>query len=170
MNREVSVCNRQRVHAVRTPLLRRIVHWLLEEYSGLNEFDLSIQLVNASVMAKLNEQFLQHQGSTDVITFDYRESGSAALHGEIVICLDDAVKQAREFRTTWPGELTRYVIHGVLHLRGYDDLNSSDRKKMKREENRLLREVGRRFKLTELAVPSRRRTIPDSIKAAARAR
>jgi probable rRNA maturation factor len=68
----------------------------------------------------------------------------------LFICLDDAVKQAREFRTTWQEELARYVIHGLLHLRGFDDLEPAARRVMKREENRLLRRAGRAFTLAQL--------------------
>ena len=64
--------------------------------------------------------------------------------------MDDAIAQAREFRTSWQSELARYVIHGVLHLRGYDDIRAADRRKMKREENRLLKEIARLFPLKEL--------------------
>jgi probable rRNA maturation factor len=72
------------------------------------------------------------------------------VHGEIFISIDDAKSQAREFRTSWQSELARYVIHGVLHLRGFDDLRPADRRKMKREENRLLKEIARLFPLSKL--------------------
>ena len=64
-------------------------------------------------------------------------------------CLDEAVKQAREFRTTWQSELARYVVHGVLHLRGYDDLAPAPRRRMKREENRLVRKLALHFGLSQ---------------------
>jgi ssRNA-specific RNase YbeY (16S rRNA maturation enzyme) len=70
-------------------------------------------------------------------------------HGELFICLDDAVAQAREFRTTWQRELVRYIVHGVLHLCGHDDHAAVPRRVMKREENRLLRELSRRFDFRE---------------------
>ena len=73
------------------------------------------------------------------------------LHGEIFICIDDAVKQARQFRTTWQSELVRYLIHGVLHLVGYDDLTPAGRCVMKREENCLLGMLSRQFSLRRLA-------------------
>jgi probable rRNA maturation factor len=78
------------------------------------------------------------------------------LHGELFICLDDAVAQAREFRTTWQAELARYVIHGVLHLRGFDDTTPAARRKMKRAENALLRGLARRLALARLARRTRR--------------
>ncbi|HWC60478.1 MAG TPA: rRNA maturation RNase YbeY, partial [Verrucomicrobiae bacterium] len=106
---------------------------------------------------RINQTFLNHEGSTDVITFDYAEPATRnpqpatrSLHGELFICIDDAMAQAKKFRTSWQSELTRYVIHGVLHLRGFDDIRAADRRKMKREENRLLEEMARLFPLKEL--------------------
>jgi rRNA maturation RNase YbeY len=119
-------------------------------------------------MTALNETFLHHSGSTDVITFDYSDNvlpascrqiipagGHKHIHGEIFICMDDARVQARQFRTSWPGELARYVIHGILHLRGFDDIRPADRRKMKREENRLLRNLARLFPLRNLAAAAK---------------
>ena len=79
------------------------------------------------------------------------------MHGDIFVCLDDAVAQARQFRTTWQSELVRYVIHGLLHLRGYDDRHPAARRKMKREENRRLREITRRFPLAQIGTRTSQR-------------
>jgi rRNA maturation RNase YbeY len=62
----------------------------------------------------------------------------------------DAVKQAGEFKTTWQSEVVRYAVHALLHLRGYDDLQPAKRRVMKREENRLMRELAKRFDLREV--------------------
>jgi len=158
--------NRQRAIRLDARLLRLITKSLLTELLELEDFDLAIEIVRAPKMAQLNETFLQHTGSTDVITFDYsdevlpascRQIGSNLppgcrkhVHGEIFICIDDAMAQAREFRTSWQSEIVRYVIHGILHLLGFDDLRPAARRKMKREENRLLKKVGRLFPLRKL--------------------
>jgi probable rRNA maturation factor len=168
----LSIHSRQRVRRVNTPLLRRITLHVLDEHLQILDFELAIHLVGTPEMARVNWNFLHHEGSTDVITFDHSDLISAnvrklskqnrssghrsepppchSLHGEIFICLDDAVKQARAFRTTWQGELARYVIHGLLHLCGHDDLDTASRRQMKREENRLLRETTKRFVLAKL--------------------
>ena len=99
MSRLLSVRNCQRVRAVNTLLFRRLARWLLVESLRQVEFTLNIRLVDAPAMARLNERFLQHSGSTDVITFDYAEEGSSRLDAEIVICVADAVSQARQFQT-----------------------------------------------------------------------
>ena len=150
MSGSLLIQNRQRAISLNTRLLRTIAQSLLTELLELKDFELAICIVRASEMARINETFLQHSGSTDVITFDYSENPSSALHGEIFICIDDALAQAREFRTSWQSEITRYIIHGVLHLRGFDDLRPAARRKMKREENRLLKKVGVLFPLRKL--------------------
>jgi len=155
--------NRQPVRAVNTRLLRQIALALLAEHFRGGQFEICVHLIAAPEMTALNKRFLRHQGSTDVITFDYAEMAGQAsrsardrrdarhvLAGEIFICLDDAVAQARQFRTTWQKELTRYVIHGLLHLSGHDDRRPVTRRKMKREENLFLREMSRQFELARL--------------------
>ena len=111
-------------------------------------------------MALVNETFLQHEGSTDVITFDHsvmdgQATPSRQLHGELFICVDDAIQQAKEFKTVWQSELVRYVVHGVLHLLGYDDLKPHLRRVMKREENRLVLLLDKRFSLAQLSRPAK---------------
>ena len=165
MSGRLAIANRQRVVSLNARLLRGITKALLVDLLELDDFELALILVRAPEMARINQTFLQHEGSTDVITFDYAENGLPAsrqqgsnlpagrrqhVHGEIFICMDDAIAQAREFRTSWQSELARYVIHGVLHLRGYDDIRMADRRKMKRMENRLLKEMARLFPLKEL--------------------
>ncbi|HXS67752.1 MAG TPA: rRNA maturation RNase YbeY [Candidatus Polarisedimenticolia bacterium] len=162
MSGSLLIKNRQRAKKINTRLLKTLTKTLLRELLGLKTFDLVIYLVGKTEMAGINEKFLQHNGPTDVITFDYcsLELGTwnlelSPLHGEIFICPDVALTQSRQFRASWQSELARYVIHGVLHLRGFDDLSPAKRRKMKREENRLLREVARLFPLSKLGVRSK---------------
>ena len=156
---ELTLRNRQRARPIDLRLFRRIARALLTELLFLEHYDLGVHLVAASEMARLNRRFLNHEGSTDVISFDYLREKVASrspqlqpsLHGEVFICIDDAVIQAREFHTTWQSELARYLVHGVLHLRGYDDLRPRPRSVMKREERRLLRNLEQRFTLRSLS-------------------
>lgn len=155
--------NRQRLVRLNTRLLRLIAKTVLEEFLQTQGFDLAVHIIRAPEMARLNETFLHHKGSTDVITFDYSDTETSrsipeySLHGEIFICIDDTLSQARQFRTSWPSELARYVIHGFLHLKGFDDTNAVARRKMKAEENLLLKKVSRLFPLSKLAAGSKLR-------------
>jgi rRNA maturation RNase YbeY len=149
MSGELSLHNRQRARAVDLALLRRILNTLLIELFSADNFELGIHLVATVEMTRLNESFLHHSGSTDVITFNYADHASR-IHGEIVICLEEALIQSRKYHTSWQSELTRYLIHGLLHLQGFDDSQPAVRRKMKRKENRLLRELAQRFALSKL--------------------
>ena len=161
MRAHLTLRNRQRTRPVHLRWLRQLVQTLRVESATDGRVDLGIYLVGEAEMTRLNEQFLRHAGSTDVITFDYtddatRETGPAWV-GEIFICVDEAVKQARRFRTTWATEMARYVVHGLLHLEGFDDQRPAARRRMKREENRRLRLLARGFALNALATDSKLR-------------
>ncbi len=145
--------NRQQIHSLNLPLLRRLTRHLLQKELSIGGYELGVHFVEKSEMAHLNSTFLHHEGSTDVITFDHRSGESQPpLHGEIFISVPDAVKQAREFGTTWQSEVARYIIHGVLHLCDYDDVHPTRRREMKREENRLLLKMAKLFPLKSIAL------------------
>ena len=150
------IVNRQRARKINTRFLRQITNALLNELK-IAKVELGITLVGAQEMARVNWQFLGHEGSTDVITFDHREEreteaeNQKAIHGELYICLDDAMAQATRFRTSWQSEMVRYVVQGVLHLLGYDDREPQLKRHMKRAENRLVRWLEHRFSLAQLS-------------------
>jgi rRNA maturation RNase YbeY len=147
----LQLLNRQKVRAFDRRFLRRIGRALLEELLGRKHYELGVHLVGAPEMAALNETFLGHQGSTDVITFNHGEDPRAeVLHGEIFICVDEALVQARRYRVSWQAEAARYLVHGLLHLEGCDDAEPRLRRAMKRRENKLLKELSRRFDLGKL--------------------
>ena len=170
----VVIANRQRTKKINTRLLKQIVGGLFAELK-ITEAELGINLVAAPEMTLVNETFLQHEGSTDVVTFDYGLGvppfgGSSAkkkrranrlkpelqiLHGELFVCVDEAILQANKFGASWQSEVVRYVVHGILHLLGHDDLRADLRRKMKREENRLVRLLARRFALAQLSRPAK---------------
>ena len=157
--------NRQRACRLDLRLLRRITNTLVRDLMKVDGFDLGLFLVDAPEIVRLNERFLHHAGPTDVITFDYAQEpppppgGSAAgnqadhclgLHAEVFVCVGQAAAQARRFRTTWQSELVRCIVHGILHLRGFDDRSPRLRRRMKRAEDRYLRQLARRFDLSRL--------------------
>ena len=149
------IANRQRTKKINTRLLKQIVGELFGELE-IAEAELGINLVGSREMTLINETFLQHEGSTDVITFDY-ENSELQLHGELFICVDEAVSQAKQFGTNWQSEIVRYIVHGVLHLLGHDDLKPHLRRKMKREENRLVQLLAKNFSLAQISRGSKLR-------------
>lgn len=149
MNR-IRIRNRQKTRPVNLSFLRQLARTLLIEFLPAKEFELDVHLVRDREMEKINREYLGHSGSTDVITFAYAPPKAGNLHGEIVICMDTALLQARQFRTTWQKEIVRYLVHGILHLQGYDDMAPAQRRLMKKEENRVLARLARRFALSAL--------------------
>jgi probable rRNA maturation factor len=151
----IAIANRQRTRKINSRLLKEITVALLADLK-IKEAELGINLVAAREMALVNETFLHHKGSTDVITFDHTEKRKAEggkrkqLHGELFVCMDDAILQAEQFQTSWQSEVVRYIVHGILHLLGHDDLKPQLRRKMKREENRLLRRLAGKFSLAQI--------------------
>ena len=124
----VEVRNRQRAHRVNVARLKKLA-------TGFNsKFDtLSIVLVNDAEMARLNVQYHHTRGATDILTFDYGEG-----QAELIISVQRAVAQARRFRTTPAREVALYVVHGLLHLHGYDDHTPRQRAHMRAAERRWL--------------------------------
>jgi probable rRNA maturation factor len=128
----VTVTNRQRLRKVDTRRLARMAQRALD-LIGNPDSHLGIALVNDATIAKLNAQYHAMPGPTDVLSFDYGEG-----QGELIISVECAIRQAKRFRTTLARELTLYVIHGILHLHGYDDQTPHDRRRMRAAERRLM--------------------------------
>jgi rRNA maturation RNase YbeY len=99
--------------------------------------DVSIVLVNDHKMSDLHLRFMNITGPTDVLTFPMDESS-----GEIVICVPEAKRRAKEHRTTLQNELLLYAVHGMLHLCGMDDRTQKGFDAMHRMEDRILTKIG----------------------------
>jgi len=72
------------------------------------------------------------------------------VHGDLVICLDEARRQAQVFGMTWQAEVVRYLVHGLLHLCGHDDREPDARRRMKRVEDRIVRRLAAGFAFKRL--------------------
>jgi rRNA maturation RNase YbeY len=154
--RVLQISNRQKVRAFDRRFLQRIGRALLEELLKRTQYELGVHLVGSEEMSNLNGMFLRHRGPTDVITFNHGPGpGAKPLHGEIFICVDEALVQARRFGVSWQAETARYLVHGLLHLDGCDDARPRLRRAMKRRENKLLKELSRRFDLGKLGLDDR---------------
>jgi len=95
--------------------------------------EIGIQFCSDSHILSVNEQYLHHDYYTDIITFDYCEGD--VLSGDLVISIDSVMDNASHFGTTFENELDRVIVHGVLHLIGYDDHSEEDKRIMREKEN-----------------------------------
>lgn len=87
-------------------------------------------------LLKLNQQYLDHNTYTDIITFDY--STGKVLSGDIFISIDRVKENASKFRKTFENELHRVMVHGILHLIGYKDKTDGESKEMHNQEDHYL--------------------------------
>jgi probable rRNA maturation factor len=114
---------------------------------GVRESKVSLAFVDDATIAGLNKRFLDHDGPTDVITFPLSGRGARKLEGEVVIGVEVASREAAERGHDVNTELCLYVIHGVLHLCGYEDESRKGTAEMRRKE----REYLRRLNLPDIA-------------------
>ena len=112
--------------------------------------EVRVEVVGDDAMAKAHKEYLDADGTTDVMTFDLMggasapppEGESAPLDVDIMVCVDEAGRQAGELGHALEDEMTLYVLHGVLHCLGYDDTSEDEFARMHAEEDRLLTAAG----------------------------
>jgi probable rRNA maturation factor len=100
---------------------------------GKKAGDISYIFCTDKRILEVNNQFLQHDFYTDIITFDYTERD--VISGDIFISLETVASNAADFKVSFDEELKRILIHGILHLCGQDDKTPESRLEMTRKEN-----------------------------------
>ena len=89
-------------------------------------------------LLQINKQFLDHDTYTDIITFDLSESNGPVLIGEIYVSIERVKENAKKYEVAFMDELHRVIFHGALHLCGFKDKNSTDKKIMRVQEDNCL--------------------------------
>ena len=137
---KVDVSNQQARLKIAVRKLQEIVRAILEA-EEIPAAEISIAVVDDPTMHQLNRQYLQHDYPTDVLSF-VLHSDEESLEGEIIVSADTAATTCAEYGWSAFDELTLYVIHGTLHLVGYDDHSPRDRKQMRAKEAEYLAMAG----------------------------
>ena len=105
--------------------------------------ELSLAMVGDRAMADLHVQFMGIEGPTDVLTFPLEhDDGGNVVSGEVVICVPEAARQAKERKITVEFELLLYALHGMLHLCGFDDKTAPGFRMMHKKEDEILTRIG----------------------------
>lgn len=118
------------------------------EAEGTSLAHLSLVLTDHDTVRRLNRSYLDHDYDTDVLSFSLREgpalsseASGEGIEGEVYVDLDTAAERHDEFDTSFEREAYRYVVHGLLHLVGYDDAQPSGQDKMREKEDQYLNAV-----------------------------
>jgi len=99
--------------------------------------DINIILCSDPYLLEVNKKFLGHDYYTDIITFDYRENN--VLSGDLFISVDCVRANADFYKTEFPDELDRVIVHGLLHIIGFDDHSDDEVREMRSKENQYLK-------------------------------
>ncbi len=112
------------------------------------DFSIAVNFVDSKTICRINKEFVGHEGTTDVISFDYRTQDDPCpddVNAELFICTDTASLVAKRLKKKFHDEIALYIVHGILHISGEDDLTPPDRKRMRGLENKVLSELCKSF-------------------------
>lgn len=107
------------------------------ELYDFSEGELNYIFCDDEYLLKLNEEFLNHDTLTDIISFDY--TLGKLISGDIFISVERVKENAQKFTQSYDNELNRVIIHGILHYFGFKDKSDSDKKNMRYEEDKCLK-------------------------------
>lgn len=116
--------------------IHKLVSLLSKELS-FSISGLEINFIDQKNILEINKKYLKHNYFTDILTFSYSKS-LKDIDGEMYISVSDAKINAKRYKVNFLEEISRLVIHGILHLIGYNDQTKKDKNVMKKIENRLL--------------------------------
>lgn len=135
---QIDVTNQQERHSIDASRLKTAVRQILND-APFSSAVISLAIVDDPTIHDLNRRFLDHDYATDVLSF-VLESTDERLEGEVIVSADTAARSAAAWHWSPADELLLYVIHGTLHLVGYDDTTPETRQEMRiREDDYLAR-------------------------------
>lgn len=135
----IEIANLQCHYDIKKSKIRDVVKEVLNREK--KDAKLSIALVDDNEIKRLNKRFLGSNEITDVIAFPLNDEGGG-VNGEIVISVERALYVANRIKSNVEGEIILYIIHGILHLLGYNDSDEKDAKIMHRKEAAVLTFLG----------------------------
>lgn len=114
-------------------LLRRWIETIIVD-AGHNILDINFIYCSDNYLLEINKSYLNHNYYTDIITFDNRDHGSSPLNSDIFISIDRVKDNAKQLKVSYIQELHRVMIHGILHLLGYNDRTPQQQQEMRKRE------------------------------------
>lgn len=136
----IEITNMQSSVEVDETQLREAISWILKR-ALVDQAEINVAVVNDTTIHELNRKYLDHDYPTDVLSFvfDYEDG---FLEGQIIVGGEVAAREATQFGWNGQDELLLYVVHGTLHLVGYDDLADDAQAAMREAERTALAQFG----------------------------
>ncbi|MDD5422952.1 MAG: rRNA maturation RNase YbeY [Candidatus Omnitrophota bacterium] len=151
----VKIVNLNRRYELNCAAIKKIVSHVLRYIKKIGAAELEIVFLDNRAISSLNKKYKNRPRPTDVLSFriERLEFGYRLFFGEIFISVDRAAENSIVFGTDVAEEVTLYVIHGVLHLFGYDDETTSDKARMSRKESSILKFIRKKEDLSKVLMP-----------------
>lgn len=138
---KLEIVNIQKHYPIKQNEMKKLVRGVLKIEK--RDAELNLVFMDNKGIKKINKKFLGHNYATDVLSFAYHEHPlSDIITGEILISVEMAAQRAHKRGYSVEGEIALYLVHGILHLLGYDDRKKGDAKKMRQREGTLLTKFG----------------------------
>lgn len=138
---KLNIINLQKLHFIDKNRVKKLISSILKVEK--KNAELNLVFTDNKKIKKINKTFLGHNFATDVISFAYNNASlENNISGEIIISVEMAIKLAQKLKCTIEGEMALYLVHGLLHLLGYNDKLKKDARKMHQREKELLSMYG----------------------------
>lgn len=138
---KLEIINLQKCHPIDKKSIKKIVKCVLD--TEQKDAVLNVVFVDNKRIQEINKTYLGHNYATDVLSFSYNDScAENTMNGEIIISAEMASKVAQDHNGVFEGELALYLVHGMLHLIGYNDKCKKDAKVMHQREGEIIAKLG----------------------------
>lgn len=113
--------------------IKRWIIYIIEKEFNKSVEEITFYFTDDSEIIDINKKYLNHNYFTDIITFNYSKEHS--ISGDIIISIDTVKLNAKDYNVTFENELHRVIIHGILHMIGFDDSTECQKAEMREKEN-----------------------------------
>jgi len=136
----IEIINCQKIKTINLKALRRDLSKIFK-LLDISSKKTTLLFCDNQFIKKLNKRYFGRISPTDVIAFPLADEFEPEYLGDIVVSVEKAVEKAKSFNVTWQKELFLYVVHGILHLLGYEDTTDAKRKKMLKTQKEIMEKL-----------------------------
>ena len=130
---------------------KKVLSTYIDKRCGNRTVSLNYNFISCKEQIKINKEFKKHNYNTDILTFDLSNK-ECELTGDVYISLKQVKKNAKRYSVSLKDELDRVLIHGFLHLLGYNDKTKQEQKVMKKQENKYLDYIRRKCSTWNMSI------------------